>query len=322
MPGGHVATVCQDSMPAGQLDELLRAIGLDNAAAQRARHLLAVAAHPSADSVLGNAIAAKIACMAQEAPPARRFRHVRVADIVAADLRNKIMSGYFATTEFPTQHEIADQTGAGLTSVREAMRILESEGLITIRRGNKGGAEVHSPGVDSSVFSLGLTLQGAGTTVGALGAALRDFEPVCARLCAASSDAEEIAGHLRSLNDQSAELLEDESRFGRLSREFHSSVVAMCGNKAISLVLRSMVGLWTLQEERALATRPEPDDQGLEWRRRVLEAHRLMTKLIANGDSGAAEDASRTHLAEAQRYVLRDHEASLVDVTHTARGSV
>jgi DNA-binding FadR family transcriptional regulator len=165
-------------------------------------------------------------------------------------------------------------------------------------------------------------LQGEGTTVGALGDALRDFEPVCARLCAASGDAGEIAGHLRSLNDQSTELIEDESRFGRLSREFHSSVVSMCGNKAIALVLRSMVGLWTVQEERALATRPEPDDQGLEWRRRVLGAHRLMTKCIANGDGEAAEDASRAHLAEAQMYVLRDHAASLIDVTHTARGRV
>jgi DNA-binding FadR family transcriptional regulator len=222
-----------------------------------------------------------------------------VADIVAAELRNKIMSGYFATTQFPTQHEVAAQTGTGLTSVREAMRILESEGLITIRRGNKGGAEVHSPDVDSSVFSLGLALQGEGTTVGDLGDALRNFEPICARLCAASSAAGEIAVHLRSLNDQSAELIENESRFGRLSREFHSSVVSMCGNKAISLVLRSMVGLWTVQEERAQALRPEPDDQGLEWRRRVLDAHRLMTKSIANGDGSAAEEASRTHLAEA-----------------------
>lgn len=83
-----------------------------------------------------------------------------------------------------------------------------------------------------------------------------------------------------------------------------------------------MVGLWTVQEERALATRSEPDDQGLEWRRRVLEAHRQMTKFIANGDGEAAEDASRIHLAEAQWYVLRDHAASLVDVTHTARGSI
>jgi GntR family transcriptional regulator, transcriptional repressor for pyruvate dehydrogenase complex len=260
--------------------------------------------------------------MAPEASPARHFRHVRVADIVASELRSKIMSGYFATTEFPTQHELASETGTGLTSVREAMRILESEGLITIRRGNKGGADVHSPGVDSSVFSLGLTLQGAGTTVGALGEALRDFEPVCAGLFAASGAVDEFASHLRSLNDQSAELIEDEGRFGRLSREFHSCVVSMCGNKAISLVLRSMVGLWTVQEERALATRSEPDDQGLEWRRRVLDAHRLMTKCIANGDGEAAEGASRAHLAEAQRYVLRDHGASVIDVTHTARGSV
>lgn len=272
--------------------------------------------------MLVSAIHANMVTMAPEAPAARHIKHVRVADIVAAELRNKIMSGYFDTSQFPTQHEVVFQTGAGLTSVREAMRILESEGLITIRRGNKGGAEVHSPGVDSSVFSLGLALQGEGTTVGELGDALRNFEPICARLCAVSSAAQEISACLTSLCDRSSELVEDDSRFGHLSREFHSTVVSMCRNKAISLVLRSMVELWTVHEQRARALRPEPDDQGLEWRRRVLDAHRLITKSIANGDGSAAEEASRIHLVEAQRYVLCDYEHSLVDVTHRARGSV
>jgi GntR family transcriptional repressor for pyruvate dehydrogenase complex len=250
----------------------------------------------------------------------RRIRHVRVADTVAADLRSRILSGGFSSEALPTQTEIAAEWGVGLTSVREALRVLESEGLITIRRGNQGGATVHSPDVDSASFSLGLSLQASATTIDELGVALSYVEPLCAALCAESADRESIAGSLDRLNDEAMDAVDDELAFTRLSREFHSQVVARCGNRAISLVVESMVGLWTFQEE-AWARELTQDDSYPERERRiqVVEAHRVIARGIADGDRAAAEHASRSHLHAAQRYILASGGNKAIDVT---RGSL
>jgi len=247
-----------------------------------------------------------------------RIRHVRVADTVAADLRSRILSGGFDGTTLPTQSEIATQWGVGLTSVREALRILESEGLITIRRGNQGGAEVHSPDVDSAAFSLGLSLQGSATTVGELGVALGHVEPLCARLCAEATEHVAIAAALDDLNDRALAAVDDELAFTRLSREFHSEVVARCGNRAISLVVQSMVGLWTFQEE-VWAREATGEDSYPERDRRVqvVEAHRSVVRAIAAGDGEAAARSSRGHLDAAQRYVLGADGDQAIDVTRS-----
>jgi len=247
---------------------------------------------------------------------AHRIRHVRVADTVAADLRSRILSGGFESGILPTQNEIAAQWGVGLTSVREALRILESEGLITIRRGNQGGAEVHSPDVDSSAFSLGLSLQGSGTTVGELGIALGHVEPLCARLCAEADDRASIAAALDDLNDRAFAAADDELAFTRLAREFHSAVVDRCGNRAISLMVQSMVGLWTFQEE-VWAREVAGEDSYPERSRRleVVEAHRAVVRAIAEGDGDAAERATRAHLQAAQHYVIASGGDTAIDVT-------
>lgn len=248
-----------------------------------------------------------------------RVRHVRVADTVAADLRRRILSGEFDGRQLPTQTDLAEQSRVGLTSIREALRILEAEGLITIRRGNRGGAEVHTPDLDSVAHSLGLALQGAAVTVDDLGKALRWVEPVCARLCASSTDHKEIAARLNELNDRAEEAIRDDLgdlAFTHLARQFHSGVVEMCSSRSISLVVQGMVGLWTMQEEVwARQTRSEYESRTTEAKLQVVSAHRAIVRKIAAADEVGAERGSRKHLEASQTYLMRGNERELIDVT-------
>ena len=79
---------------------------------------------------------------------ARRSRipQHRIAETVAAELRSRILVGDGPHDyRLPTQEQLVKEFGVSYPSIREAIRILETEGLVTVRRGNVGGAEVHRP---------------------------------------------------------------------------------------------------------------------------------------------------------------------------------
>jgi GntR family transcriptional regulator, transcriptional repressor for pyruvate dehydrogenase complex len=111
----------------------------------------------------------------------------RIAETVASELRARILDGD-GEDRLPTQDQLVSEFGVSYPSIREAIRILETEGLVTVRRGNVGGAEVHRPDESSAAYHLGLALQGRRVNLGDLAAGLRLLEPLCAAECARRSD--------------------------------------------------------------------------------------------------------------------------------------
>ena len=114
---------------------------------------------------------------------------VGVADDVADQLRRRVLSGDVQDGEMlPKQEELAEIYGVSKIALREALRILETEGLLEVRRGNVGGAVVHIPQPDAASYTLGLVLQARHVPFSEVGTALTHLEPVCAGLCAARKD--------------------------------------------------------------------------------------------------------------------------------------
>src|ERR1700721_4114398 len=113
----------------------------------------------------------------------RRLSAPRIAEIVADELRRQIIDGELADGDLlPRQEVLVEQFNVSLVSLREALRILETEGLVSVRRGNRGGAIVHAPAKTSAAYMLGLLLQSESVEVADLGTALRELEPACAAL--------------------------------------------------------------------------------------------------------------------------------------------
>src|ERR1700755_1275124 len=78
--------------------------------------------------------------------PRIQLHQPRLAEMVAALLRERILSGALRDGDpLPRQEDLLKEFGISKPSLREALRILEAEGLITVRRGNRGGALVHVP---------------------------------------------------------------------------------------------------------------------------------------------------------------------------------
>ena len=116
----------------------------------------------------------------------QRIRQPRVAELVASRLRDDILTGRLKEGDvLPSQESLFAEFGVSPPAVREAIHILESDGLISVRRGNVGGAVVHLPSADRTAHMISMVLQTRAATPGDVSEALLHLEPICAGMCAA-----------------------------------------------------------------------------------------------------------------------------------------
>jgi GntR family transcriptional repressor for pyruvate dehydrogenase complex len=245
-------------------------------------------------------------------PARRQLRQPRLAEIVAAALRDRITSGRLRDGDrLPKQEELLDELGVSRPSLREALRILETEGLVTVRRGNVGGAFVHAPNHDDAGYMLGLVLESRNVTVADLAEAIRGVEPVCAGLCAGRADRETaVLPALRAIQEEMRRQRDDEIAFARLGRQFHEALVALCGNETMKVTVGALEAVWSARERdwarRVSGTPTYPD---VETRDAGLRAHERMLGLIEAGDATGATRAAARHLESSTLYAVGDARA-------------
>jgi DNA-binding FadR family transcriptional regulator len=235
------------------------------------------------------------------------LRQPRLAELIATELRAAILRGDLQDGELlPTQDELCERFEVGKVAVREALRILENEGLVTVRRGNVGGATVHSPAPRSAARMLAMVMEAREVTASQLAVALQELEPLCASLCASNPDRmTTVIPDLQSILDASADALQTPVEFTRLSRRFHERMVAGCGNDVLIVVVGALETIWSPGAEgwarRAERTDSYPD---LAARRSALRTHQRLASLIADGKAELASRLAREHVVLAQRYSL------------------
>jgi GntR family transcriptional repressor for pyruvate dehydrogenase complex len=236
----------------------------------------------------------------------RRLSARRTAEIVADELRRQIIEGELSDGDLlPRQEVLVSQFNVSLVSLREALRILETEGLVSVRRGNRGGAIIHAPAKASAAYMLGLLLQRDEVQLGDLGTALQELEPTCADLAARRTDrAKTLVPKLRELNESMAEHIADIPRFAELGGQFHDEVVWGCGNHTVIAVVGSLETLfnghlnWWAQERAARGQYPS-----MTQRRNTLTAHTKITDAIEAGAGERARKLAARHLSTTQTYL-------------------
>jgi DNA-binding FadR family transcriptional regulator len=224
--------------------------------------------------------------------------------MVASALRGRILSGELPDgAMLPKQDELLEEFGVSLPPIREALRILETEGLITVQRGNVGGAVVHQPQAAKVVYMMGLVLQSRQVSLGDVLDAVVAFEPACAAACASRPDrADTVLPALRTTLDAAAAAIDDPAAYTGLARQFHLDLVRHCGNEAMALVVGALESLWTAHVDQ-LARRREQhgafDD--LAARRQSARDHEKLYARIEKGDARGAERVSRAHFSPTEQ---------------------
>src|SRR5919108_30894 len=142
---------------------------------------------------------------------ASSVRPQRVAELVAGRLRDRILRGELDDGDLlPKEDELREEFPVSKPSMREALRILETEGLVTVRRGNQGGAVVNRPTAANAAYTMAIVLSGQRVTIADVAASLREVEPACAALCAARGDRHEaVLPLLRQLQDDALAAVDD-----------------------------------------------------------------------------------------------------------------
>ncbi|MDE3075320.1 MAG: FadR family transcriptional regulator, partial [Chloroflexota bacterium] len=180
-----------------------------------------------------------------------QLRQPPLAELVAQNLRRQIVEGILADGDLlPRQEDLLEQFGVSKPSLREALRILETEGLITVQRGNVGGARVHAPRIQDAAYMIGLVLRSRNVSLEDVGDSLKLLEPVCAGLCAARADrSETVLPGLGEAQAQVRQQIDDAAAFTAQAQRFHRTLVALCGSETLIIVVGALESLWLARQE-------------------------------------------------------------------------
>ena len=236
-------------------------------------------------------------------PLNRQLRQPRLAEMVAEELRNRILSGDMEDgSMLPKQDELLVEFGVSMPPIREALRILETEGLVTVLRGNVGGAVVHRPQPHKAAYMLGLVLQSRGATLGDVLRGLIAFEPACVAACAKRDDRSvTVLPRLRATLDQAKAAVDDAEVYTGLARQFHIDLVESCGNEAMTQVVGALEALWTAHVNQLARSRSQLGSFAEPAARKTsVDEHESMYRAIEAGDATKAEKLAKAHYSHPQ----------------------
>ncbi|HVW42190.1 MAG TPA: GntR family transcriptional regulator [Amycolatopsis sp.] len=239
---------------------------------------------------------------------AEPLRVPKTAEVLAGRIRTQILRGDLREGEsLPTENELMERFSVSRHVLREAYRILESERLITIRRGAQGGPRVLSLDPRVAARHVGTLLQVRGTTLTELQKVRIGLEPLAVRWLTESPDAPAAVTMLRKYNERAAAAVEDLAGFATHSFGFHRQVVELAGNKALTVVMDLIAEIVELHIT-VRETAPETDRaEQVRDNKRSVRANSKMLRLVESGDADAAEAYWREHITAVVDHLARIH---------------
>jgi DNA-binding FadR family transcriptional regulator len=237
---------------------------------------------------------------------AEAVRVPKTAELVAKQIRNAIIRGELSDGDtLPAEAHLIAEFEVSRPTIREAVRILESEGLVTVARGARGGARISSPNYGMIARAAGITLQAKGVTIGDLYEMRTMMEPPAARLVAERNSVAAVPV-LREILARQESNMGDLINFAIDVAEFHKAMIEFAGNQTLIMMWQALGGL--IAEHLKLAQRhgqERSEPAMLEKRRRYgMRSQKKLVDLIEARDGAAAEAHWRDHMIAAGKVWL------------------
>lgn len=235
----------------------------------------------------------------------------RAADLVANQLRRHIIHDLTEGQSLPPEASMIETFGVSRQTVREALRLLEADGLVSVRRGALGGAIVHRPDGTATARNAALALQLRDTTIADVFHARAVIEPACAELLAATGKKRDVV-RLQEVLQEAADLSDPLAAI-RAHLLFHAEVTRLAGNETLALLADVVRRITELDSERRVLSDPTSRRT-----RRALQAghkaHERLVELVEARDAQAAREHWRDHLTGSEEYLFELEAKTVLDL--------
>lgn len=243
--------------------------------------------------------------MRQNGGKASSRPHVpKMAELVAAKLRDEILRGdYSPGDSLSSEAALVERFDVSRPTLREALRLLESQQLITVRRGSHLGPVANLPDAELTARSFALLLQLRKGTVADIYQFRMIFEPAAARMVAERATNAELES-LREVLDAEYRSRDDFSVFTVLAWRFHSELVRLSGNPAMALVAETLEHISHRHAAEYMASVENSQEQS----ELAYRAHTRLVDLLTKRKGAEAERFWMRHMTAAGEKLLANAE--------------
>jgi GntR family transcriptional regulator, transcriptional repressor for pyruvate dehydrogenase complex len=228
----------------------------------------------------------------------------RIAAQIIGDIRTTGVDGV-AGLKLPGEAEMSARYGVGRGTLREALRMLEVQGLIAIKSGPGGGPVVLGRSPRRLGATAAMHLQIDGVPLGMVADARLRFEPFFARQAAGHASSEERQ-QLMALADEASFAGENESQDLQRASAFHAAVMECAGNPVLALLGMCLREIWTGSFRGLLYPQWEQS--------RVRGEHLAIALAIEGGDGDQAERLMQAHMEDFVDFARQRFQSALDEV--------
>jgi DNA-binding FadR family transcriptional regulator len=217
-----------------------------------------------------------------------RVRIPKGAEVIASQLRRRIADGRLRPGDsLPPESQLAEDFGVSRPTLREALRVLESQGLVGTQQGSRSGIRAKAPTTGAIAVAAGVVLEYRGATVADVFEAQEFIEPACAGRLAGVATPADLGLLWATLDREETGDEPDEP-------DLHQLVVELAGNETIRVMQAIVRPILDATRWTCLARRDITEQQRSRWH----AAHRELVTYINAHDADAAEAVWRAHLAQ------------------------
>lgn len=238
----------------------------------------------------------------------------KVSHLLADHLRRQILSGELAADQqLPPEAELTTRFRVSRDVLREALRILESQSLLEVRRGRGGGAVVRRPGLDAVGRYVGMLLQLRGATLGHIEEARSIVEPPAAEQFALRASPADVD---RLVRLHSAERAAEDDALGFVTAvaTFDQAIIELSENVTLSVLAGVFRDIYVGQVYTAIGTaHPAVADR---IARRVVVSHSALLDAARRHDGVLARKTWSDYLFTTSRMLVdRNSSRQPIDIT-------
>jgi DNA-binding FadR family transcriptional regulator len=225
----------------------------------------------------------------------------RASDEAVEQIEQAIYAGKLTPGDrLPPERELAEIFGLSRMTIRDALRILESNGLVEIRLGANGGAFVREPNFGSLSHSISSMIKFKRATLLELAEARKIIETATAELAAKRATEEDLEAMRLAVEEADEAFAEDDTYYMPHSVAFHVALAKAANNYLLELTVQSFRTLFFNVLEQLLPT--------TDMAERAITDHRAIYEAVKARDGALARRLMAEHLTyfEQQLTALED----------------